>query len=162
MSSTACAWTNVRPAVASGSTRASSRRWLDARRRGGSAASSALARPPTSRRADSPLRRASRRKKEGADPMIRPLVASESKPTSVGDVRQRAQREVVLGVLLLDELRAVAAAQGGAIRLVVHPDHHVGRDGGEAPVVALRPVIGAERVVEVLPGAVVHELPVDA
>src|SRR5438552_16267299 len=82
--------------------------------------------------------------------------------SSVAGVRDRLQREVVRVEALLDELVLGAAADGGAVGLVVHADHEARQHPGEAAVGGLGEGVAAHRVVEVLAGPVAHELPVDA
>src|SRR5262249_9018883 len=80
---------------------------------------------------------------------------------SVGHVGKRAQREVVRIPVPLDERGLVTAAEGGTVGLVVHADHEV-RVDRRVVLSVFHEVIAAGGGVEVLAGAVVHELPVDA
>src|SRR5439155_9870192 len=82
--------------------------------------------------------------------------------SSVARVRDRLQREFVGVEALLDELVLGAAADGGAVGLVVHADHEARQHPGEAAVGGLGEGVAAHRVVEVLARPVAHELPVDA
>src|SRR5436309_71279 len=82
--------------------------------------------------------------------------------SSVAGVRDRLQREVVGVEALLDELVLGPAADGGAVGLVVHADDQARQHAGEGAVGRLGEGVAAHRVVEVLPGAIAHEFPVDA
>src|SRR5881296_1807743 len=103
-----------------------------------------------------------------AAPMPPPVItATRSRKWSMGvssvaRVRDRLQREFVGVEALLDELVLGAAADGGAVGLVVHADHEARQHPGEAAVGGLGEGVAAHRVVEVLAGPVAHELPVDA
>src|SRR5947208_2869862 len=92
----------------------------------------------------------------------RPRNSSMGGLPSVRDARYRLQGELRRVEGLLDELVTWSAADRGTVRLVVDTDDDARQHRGERPVGGLGEGVAAHRVVEVLAGAVGHDLPVDA